>query len=88
MFQQRWATCAEPHVDQPWFTYRITIAYSAMYLPKMGHICFVIFGLNVALITRASLGSHLFGLGQKNAYGARSLPEVAHIRMLSGIFGS
>ena len=50
----------------------------------MDHNCFVIFGPNEALATWASLGSHLFCLGQKNAYGAGSLPEVAHIRMLSG----
>ena len=50
----------------------------------MSHIWFVMFWPNLALTTSASLGSHLFCLGQKNAYSARSLPEVAHIRMLSG----
>ena len=84
MFQQRWAKYVSLYVGLFRLTSGLVIAILAIFQPKMGHIRFVIFGPNVAFTTWASLGSRLFCPGQKNAYSAGSLPQVAHIRMLSG----
>ena len=84
MFQQRWAKYVSLYVGLFRLASGLVIAILAIFRPKMGHIRFVIFGPNVAFTTWASLGSRLFCPGQKNAYSAGSLPQVAHIRMLSG----
>ena len=53
-------------------------------MPKKAHICFGICGPYLLFYKWATLGTHPFGPGQKKASSAASLPEVGHIRLLSG----